>query len=173
MRDLADIYSLDGDKAALTGLLHDVAKDLSHEEQLAIAEEAGVRYSFPCESHPVYLHATVGAHMVSKHLGVSDPTILDAISTHSYSGDGVGYNSAFSRCLRFADILAPTQEWVGMERLRSLVYTRQFEEAVLLQSVWLIEYFESCNIPIHPNLAREVRDGSERLGVGDEFFRRW
>jgi len=173
MDELAVIYSLDRSRAMTAGLLHDAGKDLEPERQLSLAGEAGIEFSHPCERHPVYLHAPVSAYLISTELGITDSLILDAISAHSYAGGGDHFDALFSRCLRFADILAPSKEWKGMRKLKSVVYAGRVEEAALLQSGWLIEYFREQAIPIHPNLLNDYRVLSARLDVTDSFFERW
>jgi hypothetical protein len=59
----AGIYSLDRTRAVTAGLLHDAAKDLGPEQQLALAEEAGIEIHYPCERTPLYLHGPVGAYL--------------------------------------------------------------------------------------------------------------
>jgi HD superfamily phosphohydrolase YqeK len=149
------------------------ARDLSTEYQLALLEEAGIELHAPCERHPVYLHALVGAHLVAKELGITDRLILDAIAAHSYAGRGHNMDAPLSQCLRFADILAPIQEWKGMKKLRSAVYARRTDKAALLQCGWLIEYFQEQRVPVHPNLARQYQALLGRLAVTESFFDRW
>jgi predicted HD superfamily hydrolase involved in NAD metabolism len=173
MVELTPIYSLDRTQAMTAGLLHDSAKDLSNEYQLALVEEAGIELHDPCEQHPVYLHALVGAYLVAKELGITDRSILDAIAAHSYAGNGHGFDTSLSQCLRFADILAPIQEWQGMKKLRSVVYAKRTDEAALLQCGWLIEYFQAQRVPVHPNLARQYQSLMSKLAVTESFFDRW
>jgi predicted HD superfamily hydrolase involved in NAD metabolism len=173
MGELADVYSLDRRRAVTAGLLHDAAKDLEPEQQMALAKAANVEFRYPCERLPVYLHGPASACLVSQELGVTDRSILDAISAHTFCGGGASFNSPFSWCLRFADILAPVQEWTGMKKLKRVVYAGQMEEAALLQIGWLIEYFRQLCIPLHPNLTKYFQQLSADLGVEDSFFERW
>src|SRR5512145_734191 len=154
MAELAAIYSLDRIQAMTTGLLHDVAKDVTFEQQLALAKKARIELRDHCERHPIYLHALVGAHLVAKELDITDQPILDAIATHSYAGAGQTIDAPLSQCLRFADLLAPSQPWKGMQKLKSMVYAKRVDEATLLQCRWLIEYFQEQGIPVHPDLER-------------------
>jgi predicted HD superfamily hydrolase involved in NAD metabolism len=87
MADLAPIHSLDHTQAVTAGLLHDVARDVRDADLLAFAENVGIPLHHPCERHPVYLHALVGAHQVEQQLGVTDPAVIDAIAAQSYAGD--------------------------------------------------------------------------------------
>jgi predicted HD superfamily hydrolase involved in NAD metabolism len=181
MGELAGVYALDHAAAMAAGLLHDAAKDLAPERQLALAEEAGIAFVHPCERHPVYLHAPVSACVVATGLGVSDAPILEAIAAHSFSGRGAldeaplgaSFEAPLTWCLRFADILAPTREWKGMQKFRSVVYAGRMAEAALLQSGWLVEYFPEIGVPIHPQIVRNVEVLSAELGVDEAFFERW
>lgn len=172
MLDLADIYQLDERQAEQAGLLHDVAKELSHEESLALVEAGQVSLYHPCERHPVYLHALVGAFWVSTELGLVDEAVCDAIAAHSNGGSGRNFHAPLSRCLRIADLLAPVKAWLGMPKLRHVVYAGRLEEATLLQSVWLIEYFQQTDIPIHPHVEQTVVELSAKLQVEAGFFAR-
>lgn len=173
MDELAEIYDLDRTQALLAGLLHDAAKDLSVERQLALAEEAGIAFEYECERHPVYLHAPVGAYVVSQELGITDDLVLDAIATHSDSGDKVDADRRFQWCLQAADILAPISAWHGMQKFKSVVYAGQLPEAALLRCGWLLEYFETAGVPIHPNLEKKYQTLSGQLQVTSSFFERW
>ena len=173
MAELSPIYLLDRLQAMTAGLLHDAARDLSHEEQLALAAEAEIELHDPCERHPVYLHALVGAYLVSKELRITDRLILDAIAAHSYAGNGHNFNTPLSLSLRFADILAPSQEWKGMTKLRSVVYARRIDEATLLHCRWVIEYFQGHRVPVHPNLTKQYQALLSKLAVTEAFFERW
>ncbi len=173
MGELAEIYTLDATQAMTAGSLHDAAKDLSPEQQLALAEEAGVHFFDPCERHPVYLHAPASAYLISRELKIMDTLILDAISAHSYSLDGARSETDFSRCLRAADVLAPSRQWLGMKKLKSVVYSGHIEQAALLQTGWLLEYFGEIGVPIHPVLQKTFQVLSTKLRVTDSFFERW
>jgi HD superfamily phosphohydrolase YqeK len=173
MAELTPIYSLDRAQAMTAGLLHDAARDLSSEDQLALAEEAGIELCDPCEQHPVYLHALVGAYLVAKELGITYGLILDAITAHSCARTGRSFDTPLSQCLRFADILAPSHSWLGMKKLKGVVHARRTEEAALLQCSWLIEYSQEQRVPVNPNLARQYQGLGTKVIVTESFFERW
>jgi HD superfamily phosphohydrolase YqeK len=173
MGELAEIYVLNRTQAMMAGLLHDAARDLEPVRQLELAEEANIKFFHPCEQHPVYLHAKVGTYLISQQLCITDRLILSAISAHSFVGDGDSFDTPFSWCLRFADILAPVKEWKGMKKLESFVRAARMEEAALLQCGWLIEHFQETGVPVHPNLRKHFQTLSAKLEVSDMFFERW
>ena len=173
MKELSPIYSLDPDQAMIAGLLHDAAKDLSLEKQLALAEEVGLEFHDVCEKHPIYIHAPVGAYLVKRDLKITDNFVLDAIAAHSFSSGLNNFNTSLSQCLRFADLLAPVTEWDGMKKFKSVVYSGNANEAQLLQCGWLMEFFREKQMPIHPNVVSEFQTLSNKLGVSASFFDRF
>ena len=172
MTELTPIYLLDRTQALIAGLLHDIARDLASEQQQEIADKNGIDRLYLCENHPVYLHALVGAHLVRTETDIAEISVIDAIAFHSYAGNSQNYDAPLSQCLRFADILAPIQEWKGMVKLRSVVYAGRMEEAALLQCGWLMEYFRESNVPVHPNLVKKYKILTEKLKVNVAFFER-
>ena len=167
MKELAGVYSLDREQAQLTGLLHDAAKDMESEHQLALAEEGGVDIGHPCERDPFYLHGPVGAYVVSRQLGIGDPTVLSAIALHTWCGEGGGgLDFPLLWCLRFADLLEPTRgDWRWKRELRDLAYAGWLEEAALFETRLLIGWFEENGTPVHPNMVQVCEHLSAKLGV--------
>ena len=163
MGELAEIYSLDHTRAMTAGLLHDAAKDLEPERQLALADEAGIELCHPCERNPLYLHGPVGAYFVSKKLEITDPLILDAIATHTYYDNGADFNTPFFWCLRFADVLEPgrTWDWEGLDEFRDAAYAGLMEKAALLHSKWLIGWLPEIDLPVHPNMIKCFKELSK------------
>ena len=178
MGDLAGVYRLDREKALTVGLLHDAAKDLDPPQQMTLMEEAGVEIRCDCDKDWVYyLHGPVGAYLVQKELAIQDPLILNAIAMHTYYGYGDGFDEPMTWCVRFSDILEPGRDWSavkwlrnGLERLRTVVYAGRLEEGALLQTGWLLEWFEEDGLPIHPNLRLSYENLSTKLKVDHTFL---
>lgn len=82
--ELAKMFSIDENKARLTGLLHDCAKCFSNEKLLEIIEEH-FKEDMVCTEFLNYktLHAPVSAHLAQKQFGVKDKEILNAIRWHT------------------------------------------------------------------------------------------
>ena len=147
MGELAPIYALDPEKALVTGLLHDAAKDLPPEQVQQIVDEAGIIIHEPAdENYLLYLHGPVGEYFVHQQLGITDRVILDAIRLHTYYGVGEDFHSIFDWCLRFADILEPNRNWAdarplreGTPRLRQLVYSGQWIEGAFVHLEMIIK----------------------------------
>ena len=170
MGELAPIYSLDREKALVSGLLHDAAKDIPPDRQQQIVAEAGIQIEEPSEqNYELYLHGPVSAYFVYKELGITDTIVLDAIKLHTYFGKGWNFNSPFDWCLRFSDILEPNRNWdvqcirEGIANLHKYVYSGQLAKGAFLQTDLLIKMFEEKGFPIHSNLRRVYQEFSTQL----------
>lgn len=173
LTELAGVYQLDPRQAELAGLLHDIAKDESPSQLVMLAEAMGIAFAEPCERHPVYLHAVVGARLARTACGMTDPAVLHAIAAHSYAVPaGPEEESTLAWCLRFADILAPVRAWPGMRKLRRIVYQGQMPRAALLLTGWLLEYLNTEHLPVHPQLRDTYAALASQLIVDDTFFDR-
>ena len=184
MEELAVVYELDQEKAAIAGLLHDAGKDLSPALQKQFIEEAGLAIEpYSNLDYTLYLHGPVGAYFVQKELGITDALIFDAIYMHAFCGEGENFNSPFVWCLRFSDILDPhrrlsnerlplERKWFleGKSKLRRAVFSGKISEAALFHTGWIIMMFDEKNFPIHPNMRKVYQELSFQLKVGDAFW---
>jgi predicted HD superfamily hydrolase involved in NAD metabolism len=178
MGDLAEVYQIEPELALTAGLLHDAAKDLSLEARLQLMQETGYKAAFPEEwDYNLYLHGPLGALLVRKQFGLDDQQLLDAIHMHTFCGDGEQFHSSLVWCLRFSDLLEPNRKWSnvrwlreGSPRLRRLAFAGRLEEAALLHSGWLVQWFESAGYPLHPNIRRSYDYFSARLGLDAQYM---
>ncbi|WP_456476410.1 bis(5'-nucleosyl)-tetraphosphatase (symmetrical) YqeK, partial [Oceanithermus sp.] len=81
-RDVAEAAGADGERAYLAGLLHDVARELSEEELLALCPPQNEVEA----AHPRALHGCAG-RKIAEALGVTDPEVLEAIEGHVWGVD--------------------------------------------------------------------------------------
>lgn len=155
MMELASVYNLDETTAMICGILHDIAKEFSLDHQLDLAEKNNISLSTEYDKHPLFLHGPVGACYIAEKLSITDLIMLDAISHHSYFGNGVALSPLFCWCLRFADMLEPSRNWEDLKRqLRPVVYSGNVKDGAYLLMKWLIPFHEAASLPVHPNMRR-------------------
>ena len=82
--ELAKKYGVDEDKAALAGLTHDIAKDISNEEALKIIEKNNIELDEGEKMNTKLLHCPIGAFIVKEKYGF-DEQIQNAIRYHAIS----------------------------------------------------------------------------------------
>jgi predicted HD superfamily hydrolase involved in NAD metabolism len=153
MSELASIYNLNKTTARIAGILHDIAKEFIPEDLIKLAGENNIALRTEYDKVPLFLHGPVGACYIAQTLGMRDSMTLDAISRHSYFGEGTALSPTFCWCLRFADLLEPSRDWEELKnQLKPIVYSGEIGEAAYLLMRWIIPFHESSLLPVHPNM---------------------
>lgn len=116
---LAMRWGEDPELAAETGILHDITKSLSFDEQLQLCEKYGIINDNSELEAPKLLHAKTGAALARDLFGVSD-TVYAAIRWHT---TGKPDMSLFEKILYLADYIEPTRDFEGIDELRELAFT--------------------------------------------------
>lgn len=113
---LAEQYGADARAAERAGILHDVTKALSAEEQLKLCERyATILDNFEREN-PKLLHAKTGAAVAKAVFGESDE-VYSAIYWHT---TGKADMSTLEKIVYLADYMEPNRDFDGVEELRRL-----------------------------------------------------
>ena len=145
--ELAGIYGVDGEKAAVAGLVHDCAKSLNSKETLLQAH----RYRIPMDeimsAQPMLLHAPVGAKLAQIELGIADSEVLGAIEVHCMGAKDM---SLLERILYVADASEPNRNHTGVERIRELADGGDLDAALLEAMAMKIGHVIERKSMLHP-----------------------
>lgn len=145
-KELALFWGADPEKAWLAGIFHDYARELPENQLIKIALEQGVSVLGEERANPVVLHAPVGAFLVNKELGITDPEILSAISKHTVGGESL---SLLDKIIFLADMIEENREWSGVEKLRAMVY--QDVDQTLKEAIeGTIDFLQEKGQKVHP-----------------------
>lgn len=149
--DLAKHHNLDVEKAALAGLMHDLAKYFKPQRLLAMAQTEGLELDEVDIATPHLLHADVGAIVARDEFQVTDPEILQAIADHTLGRPGM---SALSCVVFLADSLEP-----GRGDDEALQLLRQTSSKNLVRAVWhtcdySLQHLIATRKQIHPRTVR-------------------
>lgn len=104
--ELARCHHLDTNKAAIAGLMHDLAKFFPADKLLKMARQADIALDSICATHPHLLHADVGAIVAQAEFAVEDPEILTAIANHTLGSPRM---SQLSCVVFIADVIEPNR----------------------------------------------------------------
>lgn len=117
---LAMRYRSSVEDALAAGLLHDCAKCLSDEKQLAICEKHGLDVSEPEHTNPFLLHSKVGAYLAGHKYGVENQDVLNAIRSHTTGRPGM---SLLEKIIFVADYIEPNRkEAANLQEIRHLAF---------------------------------------------------
>ena len=146
-KELALSYGADADKAYTAGLLHDVMKNASEEEQLGVLSEAGIEL-MPVERENKKLwHAIAGAAYVKFVMGIDDRDIIRAVRYHTTGRSGM---SLLERIVYLADYISADRNYNGVEDMRRLCKSDS-DEAILYALTFGILDLVSKGRVIHPD----------------------
>ncbi|MDY0000303.1 MAG: bis(5'-nucleosyl)-tetraphosphatase (symmetrical) YqeK [Polyangia bacterium] len=143
---LAPSFGAEPSLAALAGLLHDCAKNLSPRELLGVARLSGLELFAAERASPKVLHQRVGAVFASRRHGISQTAVLEAIACHT---TGKGEMDALARCILVADYTSPDRVFDGVEGLRAVLGAGS-DEAFGAVLAFKRELVYSRGLPAHP-----------------------
>lgn len=150
--DLARAHGLDPGRARLAALLHDVARELSPEEFLELADDWNLPVGEPEKENPKLLHGPVAAELARRELGVGDGEVLDAVREHTTGRPGMG---PLSLVLFVADKIEPARDYPSVENLRRL--SRESLRGAAAESLRrTIAHNEERGRPTHPASAETL-----------------
>lgn len=123
---IAAQHGIDARKARLAGLLHDLARLYSPTRLIAECEARAMPIDAIERSHPVLLHARLGAALAREDFGVEDGEVLSAIEKHTTAAATM---SPLDCAVYLADSLEPGRDFperAGLCRLAK----RDLDEAM-------------------------------------------
>lgn len=144
--ELAKRFGADAHKAALAGLLHDCAREMSNDNLLKTAVDFGIVVDSLERSCPVLLHAPVSAKFAAEKYGVQDKEILRAITLHTTGGVKM---SKLDKIIFLADFIEPARAYPGVDKLRELA-CEALDKAVLAAFNQTIYHLLNKQMVIHP-----------------------
>lgn len=145
---LAKEFGIDSEKAKLAGVLHDCAKEYSHEENLKIIKENNLDVDEDELKSKKVLHAPVSAFVAKTIFNIEDKEILDAIRFHTIGKIGM---SDFEKIIFLADkIETETRIEEHFDLLRQeLNKTKSLDATLLLCSKMTIKSLLDRNLDIN------------------------
>ncbi|MEC4812511.1 MAG: bis(5'-nucleosyl)-tetraphosphatase (symmetrical) YqeK [Scytonema sp. PMC 1069.18] len=116
--ELALHHSLDKEKAAMAGVLHDLAKYFKPQKLLQMSLAEGLLVDRVMEANPHLLHADVSAIVARDTFGINDEEVLQAIANHTLGRPEMG---PLSSIVFLADSLEPGRgETPELQALRKM-----------------------------------------------------
>ncbi len=144
--ELSERFGADVHKAAVAGLLHDCAREMSNNNLLKITGDFDIVVGSIEKICPVLLHAAVSAHIAAVEYGVRDEEIHKAIMLHT---TGSANMSKLAKIIFLADFIEPGRAYPGIDKLRKLA-REDLDKAVLAAFDHTISYLLKEKMVIHP-----------------------
>ena len=140
---LTERWGGDAYEAAAAGILHDITKKCTLDEQLLLCDKYGIMIDTLVAGIEKTLHQITGAAVAYEEFGVSE-AVRDAIRWHTTGKAGM---SLLEKILYLADYIEPTRRFDGVEALRDLCY-RDIDGAMELGLRMTIDDLSAKGAPV-------------------------
>ncbi len=156
-KELAARYGASETDAYIAGLLHDITKEESVENQLKLCKKRGIILDSLVLSMPQLIHAITASEVAKEEFGASED-ICRAILYHT---TGNGDMTTLDKCLWLADLIEPGRCFPGVEEIRKEAET-DLNSACIMGINRTISYLNEGNEQVHPAMFA-ARDEMERI----------
>lgn len=143
---LAEHYGENKDIAAISGLLHDCAKNLNDDETKKYCAVNGIELNEIEQKQVFLMHGAVGAIIAKEKYGVDDEIILNAIRYHS---TGYSKMNMMDKIIFLADYIEPGRTHCEVDEARNLAY-EDIDKALICAFDNIIKYVIKQKGLIHP-----------------------
>lgn len=150
---LAQIYKADENKAYLSGLVHDCAKNLEEYYMLNKKVNSDIILNIEEKNNLKIQHAPIGAAVCKNLYGISDNEIISAVRYHTTARENM---SLIEKILFISDKIEPNREYDTVEELRKIA-DYDIDKAIIKFLNDSFEYLEKNSQKIHP-LSVKARD---------------
>ena len=151
---LADRYGADRDKARAAGILHDVMKDVSANEQLQIFKDFGILLDVVEKNAPKLWHARAGAAFLQHILKIEDTDILNAVRYHTTARAGM---SLLEKVVFIADFISADRTYGDVDVMRRLA-EESLEAAMGYALRYTVNDLERKGAPVHPDTLAALQE---------------
>ncbi len=125
---LAEKYGCDKEKAYFAGLVHDIMKNASEDEQLQIMEKGGIILNCTEKLNKKLWHAMAGECYLRLEIGIDDEEILNAVRYHTTGRAGM---SLLEKVVYIADYISEERDYEDVDVMRDLSLNVGLDEAAL------------------------------------------
>ena len=115
--ELARRFGANEDKAYLAGLLHDITKNESDENQLQMMQSGGIILTTTQQNNPKLWHAMSGMVYLRDTLGIEDAEILGAVRWHTTGKAGM---TLLEKVVFIADYISAERDYPDADVMRHL-----------------------------------------------------
>jgi len=143
---LAKQYGADPKKAELAAIFHDYAKFRPKNEMKQIIVEQGMN-PLLLQFNSELWHAPVGAYLIEKEAGITDPEVLDAVRFHTSGRKGM---TILEQVIYLADYIEPGRHFPGVEDVRDLAKINLID-ALIASIKNTIIFLLKKNQPVFPD----------------------
>ena len=115
--ELAHRFGVSEAAAQTAAIFHDLAKCLTNDQLLTIAQENNLPLNEVTIKEPRLLHGPVAAFIIERDYGITDADVLNAVRYHT---TGRRNMTRLEMIIYVADIIEPNRTYEGIDKLREM-----------------------------------------------------
>ena len=143
--EYAKIYGEDENIVKLSAISHDIAKELSDEENSMYIDKYGIKLDCIEKVNKSLLHAKIGAEIVKNEFGFNE----DMVNAVRYHTTGRENMSMLEKIICLADATEESRKECKKEYID--IIKENIDDGMIVISKWCLEYILSQNKVIHPD----------------------
>ena len=128
-------------------LLHDLCREMSRDSLLNLAVKFAIVIDDIERAEPILLHGSVAAAIAQQELGITEPTVLEAITYHITGAPQV---SALTGLIFIADFIEPGRNFEASRVLREAAASLELQELLLKVYHRTINFVVRQGYLLHP-----------------------
>lgn len=144
---LAELNGVAREKAEIAALAHDVAKNLSREEMIAVIEDNNIILSDVEKENMNLWHSIIAPIVAKEKLAITDEEILDAVRWHTTGKEDM---SVLAKIIYIADMIEPGRSFPGLEEIREVTF-KNLDKGVYTGLTHSIQFLLSKDLLIDEN----------------------
>lgn len=144
---LAEILKADVQKMYVAGLLHDICKNETVEQQLQLFSQFGIMLTDIEKASPSVWHAYSGALYIKNVLGIDDEDIISSVRYHT---TGKADMTLSEKIIYIADLTEVNRDYPDVDVVRALLKD-DIDKAIIYVLKYTLKKLSADNKPIHPN----------------------
>lgn len=115
---LAKLHKGDETKAYTAGILHDICKNMTEEEQLQWVKKSAIILDSNILNLPKAWHGIAGSIYIQEKLGIKDVDIINAVCYHTIAREKM---SQLEKIIYLADLTSKERSYSDADRMRKIV----------------------------------------------------
>lgn len=144
---LAEVLGADTEKMYLAGLLHDICKNETAEQQLQLFSQFGIMLTDIEKASPSVWHAYSGALYIKNVLGIDDEDIVSAVRYHT---TGKADMTLPQKIIYIADLTEVNRDYPDVDIVRNLL-KEDIDKAIIYVLEFTLKKLTVLDKPIHPD----------------------
>lgn len=155
---LAALFGIDEKELVTAAYLHDITKELTTDEQLALCDEMGVTIDRDTLNSPKTLHSfTAPALIMRSFPEYATPAVLSAVRYHT---TGRADMTLHEKLLYLADYIEPTRQFADCKKLREYFYSSgddlmtRLDKTLFLSLKYTVNDLVDKGAYVHPETIR-------------------